>query len=72
MKTLNNPDIYWRIRELAVTARCTVGALLKEAGVSTATVHTWTHGDSKPHPNTIARIQGAHDRLTKAAQCSIQ
>lgn len=67
MKPLTNPDIYWLIRDLAVNTRCTVGALLKEAGVSTATVHTWTHGDSKPHPNTIARIQSAHDRLKKAA-----
>lgn len=68
MKTLNNPDLYWRIRELAVTARCTVGELLKEASVSTATVYQWTHCGRTPHPNTIARINGAHDRLKKAAQ----
>lgn len=63
MKTLTNPDIYWRIRELAVTARVNVGDLLKEANVSTATVHTWTHGTKQPAPQTIARILNAHVRL---------
>ena len=63
MKTIKNPDIYWRLRELAVTARCTVGVLLKEAHVSTATVHEWTNGTKKPRPTTLARIYGAHTRL---------
>jgi transcriptional regulator with XRE-family HTH domain len=63
MKTIQNPDIYWRLRELAVTARCTLRALLKEAGVSSATVHEWTTGTKTPRPTTIARIHAAHARI---------
>lgn len=68
MKSLQNPDLYWRIRELAVTARCTVGALLKEARISTATVHEWTHGGKKPRPTSLARIYEAHI-LLKERNC---
>ena len=63
MKSIKNPDLYWRIRELAVTARCSVGCLLKEAKVSTATVHEWTTGTKKPRPASLAKIYGAHVRM---------
>jgi len=68
MKPITNPDLYWRIRELAVTARCTVGDLLREAKVSTAAAHAWTHGHKIPRPNTLMRITHAHARLKEKAK----
>lgn len=63
MKSIQNADLYWRIRELAVSCRSTVGALLAEANVSTATVHTWTHHGKTPRPTSLARIYDAVRRL---------
>lgn len=67
MKSLKNPDLYWKIRELAVTARCTVGALLREADISTSTVHQWTHENVEPRPQTIQRLRSAAERLRERA-----
>lgn len=63
MKSLKNPDLYWRIRELAVMCRSSVGTVLKEAKISTATVHSWTHGGKKPRPTSLAKIYEAVRRL---------
>lgn len=65
MKSPTNPVIYWKIKELAVTARCSVGELLREAGVSTSTVHAWTHGGVTPSPRIIAKINQASERLRR-------
>lgn len=63
MKSLKNPDLYWRIRELAVMCRSSVGTVLKEAKISTATVHSWTHGGKKPRPTSLSKIYEAVRRL---------
>lgn len=68
MKSLKNPDIYWKIRELAGTARATVGELLREAGVSTSTVHQWARDNSQPRASTIKRINEAAARLRERNQ----
>ena len=63
MKSPTNPVIYWKIKELAVIARCTVGDLLREAGVGSSTVHSWTHGNVTPSARSIERINDAAVRL---------
>lgn len=63
MRKPTNPVIYWKIKELAVTARVTVGALLKEAGISAASVHAWTHGNVTPTHRSIMRLNAAVERL---------
>ena len=68
MKSPKNPELYWKIRELAGSARATVGQLLREAGVSTATVHQWAHGNSQPRASTIKRINEAAARLRERNQ----
>jgi predicted transcriptional regulator len=62
-QTMNFEDIRWKIRELAVQSRVTVGELLREAGVSTATVWRWEKGQTKPRLSSIAKINQAADRL---------
>jgi hypothetical protein len=63
MKTPTNPVIYWRIKELAVTARVPVRDLLREAGISAATVHGWTHKGVTPSDRSVVRLMSAADRL---------
>lgn len=67
MKTQANPDIYWKIRELAVTARTTVKELLKEARISSATVHAWGAGGVQPRAKTVQRLNAAAERLRERA-----
>lgn len=62
------PEIHWRVRELAVSARVTVGALLREAGVSPSTVHQWKTGKFKPRATTVQRLNAAADRLRESAK----
>ena len=57
------PDQFWRVREIAVSARVTLAALLREAKVGTSTVHQWKTGQSKPRAKTIQRINQAAERL---------
>lgn len=59
----DNAETYWRIRELAVSARTSVSGLLREARISPSTVHQWKTGKSKPRPNTIERLNNAVRRL---------
>lgn len=63
MDMKENPEAFWKVRELAVSARCSVAALLREAGVGTSTVHQWKTGQSKPRPRTIQRLNAAAERL---------
>lgn len=63
-----NPDLHWRVRELAVSARVTVGTLLLEAGVSPSTVHQWKTGKSKPRATTVQRLNAAAERLRESAK----
>lgn len=63
-----NLERHWTIRELAVSARTSVSALLKEAGVSPATIHQWKTGRSQPRPNTIAKLNRAAERLRERNQ----
>lgn len=58
-----NPELHWRVRELAVSARVSVAALLREAKVGTSTVHQWKTGQSQPRPNTIKKLNEAAQRL---------
>jgi transcriptional regulator with XRE-family HTH domain len=58
-----NTERHWLLRELAVSARVSVAALLQEAGVSTSAVHQWKTGRSKPRSNTIAKLNQAAQRL---------
>ena len=61
------PDEFWKVRELAVRTRCSVAALLREAGVGASTIHQWKTGQSKPRPRTIQRINAAAERLRERA-----
>ena len=63
MRKPTNPVIYWKIKELAVTARATVGDLLREAGISSAAAHGWTHGDVTPTRKSLMRLNAAFERL---------
>jgi DNA-binding Xre family transcriptional regulator len=63
MKSPKNPEIYWKIKEMAVTARCTVGELLQEAGVSANTVRNWVNTDIHPRASTIRRLNEAAAKL---------
>lgn len=63
MRKPTNPVIYWKIKELAVTARVTVGVLLREAGISAATAYAWTHGNVTPTDRSIMRLNSAVERL---------
>lgn len=63
-----NPEIHWRVRELAVSARVPVSTLLREAGVSPSTVHQWKTGKSNPRATTIQRLNAAADRLRESAK----
>ncbi len=63
MRKPTNPVIYWKIKELAVTARATVGDLLREAGISSAAAHGWTHGNVTPTAKSIKRLNSAFERL---------
>jgi len=58
-----NNDAFWKVRELAVTARCSVAALLREASVGASTVHQWKSGQSQPRAKTIQKINAAAQRL---------
>lgn len=58
-----NPDAFWKVRELAVSARVSVAALLREAKVGTSTIHQWKTGESKPRSNTIRKLNEAAARL---------
>lgn len=66
MKSIDPESVSWTLRELAVNARVTVTALLKEAGVSTGTVHRWRHG-GQPRGGTIERINKAAQVLRERA-----
>lgn len=58
-----NPDAFWKVRELAVSARVTVAALLREANVGPSTIHQWKHGQARPRAKTIQRLNQAATRL---------
>jgi DNA-binding Xre family transcriptional regulator len=60
---MNSQELRWRVRELAVECRVTVGELLREAGISWATLHRWQTGKAKPLLSSIVRINEAADRL---------
>ena len=61
MSEISEP--FWKVRELAVKARVSVAALLREAGVGTSTVHQWKTGKSTPRARTIQRLNQAANRL---------
>lgn len=61
MNEISEP--FWKVRELAVSARVPLAALLREAKVGTSTVHQWKTGQSKPRAKTIQRINQAAERL---------
>ena len=63
----DKPEPFWKVRELAVTARVSVAKLLQEAGVGTSTVHQWKSGQSKPRARTIQRLNAAAERLRERA-----
>lgn len=63
-----NPEAFWKVRELAVSVRMSVAALLREAGVGTSTIHQWKTGQSKPRPNTIKKLNDAAQRLRERNQ----
>ncbi len=67
MDMRENPEAFWKVRELAVSARVSVAALLREAGVGTSTVHQWKTGQATPRPSTIQRINAAAERLRERA-----
>lgn len=54
-----NNDYYWLLRELAVTARCSVTDLCREAKVSSTTVWRWKGGKNQPNMATWDRVQAA-------------
>lgn len=58
-----NTERHWMVRELAVSARVSVAALLREANVGASTIHQWKTGQSKPRPNTIKKLNEAAARL---------
>ena len=59
----DNADAFWTVREMAVTARVSVAALLREANVGASTVHQWKHGQAQPRAKTIQKINAAALRL---------
>ena len=60
-------EAFWKVREMAVKARVSLAALLREAGVGTSTVHQWKTGQAKPRASTIQRINAAAERLRERA-----
>lgn len=58
-----NNDFYWRLRELAVTARCSVTDLCREANVSPTTVWRWKGGKNQPNMATWQRVQAASETI---------
>ena len=58
---------YWKIRELAVTARTTVAEVCREAGISHTTVWRWKTGDSQPTTRTWDKIVAAAEAIKQRA-----
>lgn len=61
MSEISEP--FWKVRELAVSARVSVAALLREAGVGASTIHQWKTGQATPRAKTIQRLNQAAARL---------
>lgn len=61
MSEISEP--FWKVRELAVSARVSVAALLREANVGASTIHQWKTGQAKPRAKTIQRLNQAANRL---------
>lgn len=59
----DNADAFWMVREMAVSARVSVAALLREASVGASTVHQWKHGQAHPRAKTIQKLNQAAERL---------
>lgn len=58
-----NNDYYWLLRELAVSARCSVTELCNEAKVSHTTVWRWKGGKNRPNMGTWDRIKAAAETI---------
>lgn len=65
MSEISEP--FWKVRELAVSARVSVAALLREANVGASTIHQWKTGQAKPRTKTIQRLNAAAERLRERA-----
>lgn len=58
---------YWKIRELAVSARCSVSDLCREANVSHTTIWRWKGGKHQPNMATWQRILDACETIKAKA-----
>lgn len=63
MTTTDTENYYWRTRELAVSARTTMAALVREAGLSVTVASRWKSGKIQPTTRTWNKITAAAEVL---------
>ena len=64
---MNTTDYYWATRELAVSAKTTVAALVREAGLSETVVSRWKSGKVQPTTRTWGKITAAAEAIKQRA-----